>query len=67
MPKVNEILLKLEVFRYAMLLDLNMEYYHIQLTEDASNLCKSLYLGKSTVTNVYKWEFLTYQKFSNRK
>ena len=29
MPKINEILLKLEVFRYATSLDLNMGYYHI--------------------------------------
>ena len=39
MPKINEILLELEGFRYAMLLDLNMGYYHIQLSENASNLC----------------------------
>ena len=39
MPKINEIILKLEGFKYTMLLDLNMGYYHIQLTEDVSNLC----------------------------
>ena len=39
MPKINKILLKLEVFQYDTSLDLNMGYYHIQLTEDASNLC----------------------------
>ena len=33
MPKINEILLKLEVFQYATSLDLNMGYYHIQLRE----------------------------------
>ena len=32
-------LLKWEGFQYAMSLDLNMGYYHIRLTEDASNLC----------------------------
>ena len=32
-------LLKLEVFQYVTSLDLNMGYYHIQLSENASNLC----------------------------
>ena len=31
MPKTNEMLLKLEGFQYAKSLDLNMEYYNIQL------------------------------------
>ena len=40
MPNINEILLKLEVFQYATSLDLKMGYYHIQLIDNASNLCK---------------------------
>ena len=39
MPKINEMLLKLEGFQYATSLDLNMGYYHIQIIENASNLC----------------------------
>ena len=39
MPKINENLLKLEGFQYATSLGLNMGCYHIQITEDASNLC----------------------------
>ena len=39
MPKKNEMSLKLESFQYAMSLDLNMGYYHIQLSKNASNLC----------------------------
>ena len=39
MPKINETLLKLEIFQYFMPLDLNMGYYHIRLSENASNLC----------------------------
>ena len=31
--------LKLEGFQYATSFDLNMGYYHIQLSENASNLC----------------------------
>ena len=38
MPKINEKILKLERFQYATSLDLNMGYYHIKLSEDASNL-----------------------------
>ena len=32
MPKINKMLFKLEGFQYATSLDLNMGYYHIQLT-----------------------------------
>ena len=39
MPKINEILLKLEGFQYATFLDLEMGYYHIRLCENSSNLC----------------------------
>ena len=47
MPKINEMLLILEVFQYDPYLDLNIGYYPIQLTEDASNLCTIIIpLGK---------------------
>ena len=39
MPNINDMLLKLEGFHYDNSLDLNMEYFHIRLTEDTSNLC----------------------------
>ena len=39
MPNINEMLLNLEGFRYATLLGLNMGYYHIWLSKNASNLC----------------------------
>ena len=39
MPNLNEMLLKLEGFQYAASLDLNIGYYHIWLSENASNLC----------------------------
>ena len=38
MHKTNEILLELEVFQYAPSLDLNMGYYHIRISKNASNL-----------------------------
>ena len=40
MPKFNDMLLKLEDFGYATSLYLNMGYYHIRLSKNASNLCK---------------------------
>ena len=40
MPKINDMLLKLEGLKYAASIDINMGYYHIRLTEDAMNLCK---------------------------
>ena len=39
MPKTNEMLLKLEGFKYDIPLDLNMGYYHIRISKNASNLC----------------------------
>ena len=39
MPKINEMLLKLEGFQYSTSLDLNMGYYHILLSKNASNVC----------------------------
>ena len=38
-PKIQDMLLKLEGFMYASSLDLNMGYYHIQLTPHARELC----------------------------
>ena len=38
MPKINEMLLKLEVFQYVTSHDLYMVYYHIRLSENSRNL-----------------------------
>jgi len=39
MPKISDMLQKLEGFMYATSLDLNMGYYHMKLTPFASRLC----------------------------
>ena len=39
MPKLNEMLFKLEGFQYATSLDLNMGYYNIRISKNSSNLC----------------------------
>ena len=38
-PKVQEMLLKLEGFTYATSIDLNMGYYHTRLSPGSSRLC----------------------------
>ena len=38
-PKIQDLLLKLEGFQYATSLDLNMGYYHIKLDPESSRLC----------------------------
>jgi len=38
-PKIHDLLLKLEGFQYAMSLDLNMGYYHIELMPFSKQLC----------------------------
>ena len=51
-PKIHDLLLKLEGFRYATSLDLNMGYYHIELTPFSKQLC----------TIVLPWGKYEYQK-----
>ncbi len=38
-PKIQDLLIKLEGFQHATSLDLNMGYYHIELTPDSKKLC----------------------------
>ena len=50
-PKIQDLLLKLEGFQHAMSLDLNMGYYHIELTPFSKRLC----------TIVTPWDKYEYQ------
>ena len=38
-PKITDLMMKLEGFQYATSLDLNMGYYHIELTPHAKRIC----------------------------
>ena len=38
-PKISDLMLKLEGFQYGTSLDLNMGYYHIELNPDSKKLC----------------------------
>jgi hypothetical protein len=51
-PKIQDLLLKLKGFQYATSLDLNMGYYHIELSPDSKWLC----------TIVLPWGKYEYQK-----
>ena len=51
-PKIQDLLLNLEGFKYATLLDLNMGYYHIQLDPASMKLC----------TFVFSWGKCEYVK-----
>ena len=67
MPKINEMLLKLEGFQYAVPLDLNMGYYYISLRKTQVTYVGLFSLGENTVTIVYQLELQTHQTFYNRK
>ncbi len=43
LPKIQDILLKLEGFRYTTALDLNMGYYHIHLDDASKKLCMLIF------------------------
>ena len=60
MPNINEILLKLEGFQYAISFDLNVGYYDIQITEEENNLCAIIlqcgkYCYKHLTMRVSNW------------
>ena len=38
-PKIQNLLLKLEGFKYGTALDLNMGYYHIELSSESKEMC----------------------------
>ena len=50
-PKIQDLLMKLEGFTYATSLDLNMGYYHIRLSPESSKLCTLIFpFGKYEMT-----------------
>ena len=55
-PKIQDMLLKLEGFTYATSLDLNMGYYHIELHPESKKLCTLLFLGENTSRKNSQWD-----------
>ena len=66
-PKMYQMLLKLEYFRYDTLLNLNMKYYYIRLSSEKINLCTFSIQGVNIATSVYQWESATNHMFPNKK
>jgi hypothetical protein len=66
-PRIQDLLLKLEGFQYATSLDLNMGYYHIELSPFSKQLCTIFYHGVNMNINAYLWDCATVQIFSKRK
>ena len=58
---------KLEGFRYATSLDLNMEYYHILLTNNARRLCMIVLLWDKYEYIHLPMGFVIVQTFFKRK
>ena len=66
-PKIQDLLLKLEGFQYATLLDLNMGYYHMELTPESQRLFTIvLRWGKYEYKN-YPWAYAIAQRFFRKK
>ena len=65
MRKISKISVELEGFQFATSLDLNVGCYHIQHSENASNLCTIVLPWVNIVINVYQQEFPTHQTFYN--
>ena len=58
-PKIQDLMLKLEGFQYGTSLDLNMGYYHIELTPTSKNIVQSSSPGESMNINNYLWDYAT--------
>ena len=42
LPKISDLLQKLQGFKYATAIDLSMGYYHVRLDEESSKLCTTI-------------------------
>ena len=66
-PKIQDILLRLEGFRYGTTLDLNMGYYHIELSAKSKNFAQSSTNGASTSINNSPWVCATVPASSKKR
>ena len=58
-PKIQDLMLKLEGFQYGTSLDLNMGYYDIELTPSLKNIAQSYSLGENMSTKDCPWDCAT--------
>jgi hypothetical protein len=66
-PKIQELMLLLEGFRYATSLDLNMGYYHIKLLHFHRIYVLFCCLGVNTGISAYQWALKIPQIFSKKR
>ena len=66
-PKIQELLLKLEKFKFGTSLDLNMGYYHIVLSPNSRKICTVVFPWGNMNTPDCQWDCVTPQIFSKRK
>jgi hypothetical protein len=68
LPKIADMLQKLEGFMYATSLDLNMGFYHMLLMPFARRLCTIvLYHGESMNIADYPWVYRSAQTYSKKR
>ena len=67
LPKIQDLLMKLEGFTYATSLDLNMGYYHINLTPTQRSCAPLCCLGESMNIKSYPWDYATAQIYSKKR
>ena len=66
-PKIQDLMLKLEGFTYGTSLDLNMGYYHIELSPEAKKLCTIILPWGNTSIKGCQWAYVTVQTYFRRK
>lgn len=67
LPQIQDILLKLEGFKYATSLDLNMGYYHIKLSPQSRKLCTIVLLGENMSMIPYQWDYVIVLMYSKKR
>ena len=66
-PKIQDLLLKLEGFQYGTSLDLNMGYYHIELDLASKALCTIVIPWDNMNTKDCPWDYATVQTSSKKR
>lgn len=67
LPKIQDLLMKLEGFTYATTLDLNMGYYHIELTPFSKQLCTIVLPWENMSIRSYQWDSVIVQTFFKKR
>ena len=66
-PKIQDLLLKLENFRYETSLDLNMGYYNIHLDLESQQMCVIVFPWGSMLIKGCQWVYAMHQTYFSKK